>query len=84
MRLDDLAARWLRLRLRKQKLKPHSLERLELVMRTVRPFFGRLPVRPIGQSQVEAWQVTRGAKVRPRTFNCERDTLRSIINLCEG
>ncbi len=82
MRFDELAERWLRLK--QPELKRRSFERLELVMRTVRPFFGGLPVRSIGQNQVETWQVTRGRKVSAADVQLRAANAPGTVRLREG
>jgi len=55
------------------------VEPARLVVRTVKPFFGGLPVRSIGQPQVEVWKIKRGAAVGLRSFNYEREVLRRLF-----
>ncbi|MEA3189109.1 MAG: hypothetical protein QOD99_2939 [Chthoniobacter sp.] len=74
---DGLAVRWLAMK--KPDLKPASHERLECAVRCVSPFFKGLPVRSIGQAQIEAWKMKRGTKIGARSFNHERDTIRQIF-----
>ena len=78
MTFDQLSERWLGLK--KSDLRPASWKRLKGILHTVNPFFGGLPVRSIGQTQVEAWKIKRGAAVSPRSFNYEREV---ILNLFE-
>ena len=67
MTFDDLATRWLAYK--KSDLREASWKRLGGIVRMVRPFFAGLPVRSIGQTQIEAWKIKRGAAVSPRSFN---------------
>ena len=53
MTFDHLAERWLALK--KVDLRPGSWTRLAGIVRVVKPFFGGLPVRAVGQTQIEAW-----------------------------
>lgn len=77
MTFDNLAERWLALK--KSDLRPSSWNRLNVIMRKVTPFFTGLPVRSVGQTQVEAWKIKRGAAVGPRSFNYEREVLRRLF-----
>ena len=77
MTFDHLAERWLALK--KGDLRPGSWKRLVGILRVVKPFFGGLPVRSVGQKQIEAWKIKRGALVGPRSFNYEREILRRLF-----
>jgi len=77
MTFDDLATRWLAYK--KSDLREASWKRLGGIVRTVRPFFAGLPVRSIGQTQIEAWKIKRGAAVSPRSFNYEREVLHQLF-----
>ncbi|MEO6751715.1 MAG: tyrosine-type recombinase/integrase [Chthoniobacteraceae bacterium] len=74
---DDLAARWLAFI--KPDLRPRSWQRLEGIVRLVKPFFRGTPVRSIGQTQFEAWKIKRAPLVAARTFNYEREVLRRVL-----
>ena len=43
------------------------------------PFFKGIPVRGIGIQEIEKWKVARGAKIAPRTFNKELETLNHVL-----
>jgi integrase len=73
----NLAARWLDVI--KSDLRPRSWQRLEGIVRTVKPFFASIPVRSIGQRQIEAWKIKRAPLVAARTFNYEREVLRRVL-----
>ena len=77
MTFDHLAERWLALK--KGDLRPGSWKRLVGILRVVKPFFDGLPVRSVGQTQIEAWKIKRGALVGPRSFNYEREILRRLF-----
>lgn len=77
MTFDHLAERWLALK--KSDLRASSWDRLGAVIRVLKPFFGGLPVRSVGQTQIEAWKLKRGAAVGPRSFNYEREVLRRLF-----
>jgi integrase len=77
MTFDHLAERWLALK--KSDLRPGSWKRLEGITRTLKPFFAGLPVRSIGQTQIEAWKIKRGIAVSARSFNYEREVLRRLL-----
>ena len=77
MTFDHLAERWLAQK--QSDLRPSSWNRLNLVVRALTPFFAGLPVRSIGQSQIEAWKIKRGAAVGPRSFNYDREVLRRLF-----
>ena len=77
MTFDNLAARWLGSK--KPELRPASYGRLEGTIRSVTPFFKGLPVRAIGNTEIERWNAKRSAEISPRTFNYERDTLRLVF-----
>lgn len=77
MTFDQLAERWLASR--KSDLRPGSWTRLDGIIRTVKPFFGGLPVRSIGHTEIEAWKIKRGAVISPRSFNYEREVLRQLF-----
>ena len=74
---DGLAQRWLAMK--KPDLKPASHKRLDGIIRAIKPFFGGLPVRSIGHSEVERWKIARSAVIGPRSFNYERDVVRQIF-----
>ena len=82
MTFDHLAERWLAFV--KSDLRPGSWQRLVYVVRAVTPFFGGLPVRSIGQTQIEAWKIKRGAAVGARSFNYEREVLRRLFEYARG
>ena len=77
MTFEQLAARWLASK--KPELRPASYGRLEGTIRSVTPFFKGLPVRSIGNAEIERWKITRSDEISPRTFNYERDTLRLVF-----
>jgi len=77
MTFDDLATRWLAYK--KSDLRERSWSRLAGIIRTVKPFFAGLPVRSIGQTQIEAWKIKRGSAVSPRSFNYEREVLHQLF-----
>jgi hypothetical protein len=65
--------------MKKPDLCPHSFRRLESIVQTTTPFFKGLPVRSIGQTEIEAWKINRAAKLSARGFNYERDALRQLF-----
>ena len=77
MTFNQLAERWLQVK--KSDLRFSSWRRLDGILRVVKPFFTGLPVRSIGQMQIEAWKIKRGATVSPRSFNYEREVLRRLF-----
>jgi integrase len=77
MTFDHLAERWLAYM--KPDLREGSWKRLAGIIRVVTPFFAGLPVRSIGQTQIEAWKIKRGALVSARSFNYEREVLRRLF-----
>ena len=74
---EGLTARWLAMK--KPDLRPNSFLRLEGIVRTTTPFFKGLPVRSIGQTEIEAWKIERAGKLSARSFNYERDALRQLF-----
>ena len=82
MTFDQLAERWLAFM--KSDLRPASWKRLTSIVRVVKPFFTGLPVRSIGQRQIEAWKIKRGAAVSARSFNYEREVLRRLFEYARG
>lgn len=74
---SNLSTRWLSVI--KPDLRPRSWQRLEGIVRTVKPFFTSIPVRSIGQRQIEAWKIKRAPLVAARTFNYEREVLRRVL-----
>ena len=74
---EGLTARWLAMK--QPDLRPHSYRRLESIVRTTTPSFKGLPVRSIGQTEIEAWKIKRAAKLSARSFNYERDALRQLF-----
>ena len=77
MTFEPLGARWLASK--KPELRPASYGRLEGTIRSVTPFFKGLPVRSIGNTEIERWKTKRSEEISPRTFNYERDTLRLVF-----
>lgn len=79
---DQLAERWLSIK--KPELRPRSHERLGDIIKVVTPYFKGLPVRSVGQNQIEQWKLRRSAKISARSFNYERDTLRAMFEYARG
>jgi hypothetical protein len=77
MLYEHLAARWLAVK--KPDLRPKSYERLEGITRKVSAVFGGLPVRSIGQTQIERWKIKRAGEVGARSFNYDREVLRQMF-----
>ena len=77
MTFEQLAERWRAVK--HTELRPSSYKRLQSILRGMTPFFKGLPVRSIGNPEIECWKIRRSAKVCARTFNYERDTLRQIF-----
>jgi integrase len=77
MLFDHLVTRWLSVK--KPDLRPNSYERLKGIAGKAGKFFDGLPVRSIGQTQIERWKITRAGEIGARSFNYERDTLRQIF-----
>ena len=77
MTFDQLAERWLAVK--KSELRMSSWRRLQCIVNVVGPFFTGTPVRSIGNRQIEAWKLKRGAAVGARSFNYEREALRRLF-----
>jgi len=77
MTFDQLGQRWLALK--RSDLRPGSWRRLDGIVRVLSGFFSGLPVRSIGQTQIEAWKIKRGGAVSARSFNYEREVLRRLF-----
>ncbi|EDY21114.1 integrase family protein [Chthoniobacter flavus Ellin428] len=82
MTFNQLAKRWLAFI--KPDLRPSSHRRLSGIVETVKPFFAGLPVRSIGQPQIEKWKIKRGGAVSARSFNYEREVLRRLFEYARG
>lgn len=78
MTFDQLAERWLAFI--KPDLRPRSWQRLDGIVRLVKPFFRGVAVRSIAQSQFEKWKIKRAPLVAARTFNYEREVLRRVLD----
>jgi integrase len=78
LHFEDLASRWLASI--QPELKPNSYHRRVTSLKALSPFFNGHPVRSIGQRQIEAWKIKRGANVSARTWNIETETLRRLLN----
>jgi len=78
LHFEDLAARWLASI--QPELKPNSYHRRVTSLKGLSPYFNGHPVRSIGQWQIEAWKIKRGAAVSARTWNIETETLRRLLN----
>lgn len=74
---DQLTERWLAFK--KSDLRPQSWKRLNSIVRMVKPFFMGLPVRSIGQKEIEAWKIKRSEAVSARSFNYEREVLNQLF-----
>ena len=77
MTFEQLAERWRAIK--ETELRPASYKRLQSILRGMVPFFKGMPVRSIGNPEIENWKIKRSAQVGARTFNYERDTLRQIL-----
>src|SRR5439155_16699377 len=73
IRFEEVAQRWLASKT--AELKASSAYRRASVLKQLTPFFkGRL-VRAIGAREIEDWKIKRGARLAPRTWNIEIETL---------
>jgi len=61
-------------------LKHASARRLEVVVRSLNKYFGKMIVRNITETSVMEWGADRSKKCAARTFNTERATLSRILD----
>lgn len=60
-------------------LKPMSRLRRETSLKAILPTFGEKMLREINKAGIEAWARLRLQKVKPRTFNQDRDTFNRVM-----
>lgn len=75
---EVLAARWLEAA--GTSMKPSSLERQRLVLKSLNHFLGQTLVRTISKPMAEQWAAQRSKEVSARTVNYERQTLIRILD----
>ncbi|MFZ4779581.1 MAG: site-specific integrase, partial [Terrimicrobiaceae bacterium] len=78
MSFRELSETWLN-SLKGGNLKPKSYARRETAVRCLLPHFGVLSVRSVTPHHCDEWKARRGVEVAARTYNIERETLRSIF-----
>ena len=65
------------------RLKPRSARSRENSIKQLRPFFGAMPVRSITRLQCEQWAEQRSPEVAASTFNCDLESLRTILDYAQ-
>lgn len=78
---DILSERWLKLI--EPQLKPNSYLRRRSCVHRATPFFKGLPVRNIGNKEIEEWRINRSRKVKARSFNIELETLKILFRYAQ-
>ena len=78
IRFDELCTRWLASI--KPDLKFKAWQRRQTAVNKLSPYFANLPVRAIGQPQLDAWKASRAQNIAPRTWNIELETLRLLFD----
>ena len=77
IRFDELVKAWLESI--RNDVKESTYERRIVCLNQMTPFFKGVPVRSIEIQEIEKWKVARGAKIAPRTFNKELETLNHVL-----
>ena len=78
---DELAARCMETW--RARLKTTSAGSRESSIKQLRPAFGSMPVRSITRIQCEQWAEQRSPQVAASTFNCDLESLRTILDYAQ-
>ena len=77
MQFEELGKLWLESI--RGEIKESSYMRRVGTLNMIKPFFKSLSVRSINIQTIEQWKIARGAKIAPRTFNKELETLNLVL-----
>ena len=77
IRFEELTQSWMESI--KADLKPKSHDRRRVAIVGLTPFFKGMPVKAIGFAQIDEWKRKRGARISPRSYNIELETLKLLL-----
>lgn len=75
---EEVGRRWVALTA--HALKPSTVKRRELYLKSVAPFFAGISIRNIQPHHCERWLAERGAKIAPLTMAYELATMRALFD----